>query len=390
MLFGIHKRNTKPAIPKIEEVINGLEDIYNFDKQCVQDVKAFYSMQDEELAQGPQGDVSKVVIKDEKRLLMGLKSLYQVFADSCPHLIEKFDVRSILTLCVENVFSEIRSGGLDMPLQLDFDRKFPRAVKERLKRQCQCSFNYFTHVDTYYPKITSLVPFNTLPKPPKVKTVHLSKEKIETMKCWRAEHGQSVPQKTVRNLSTKDNPGTLPVNLYQRKKIALKPIDLDNFHQATERHPKGNQANVQSLALYEAQNVVCMKAERLKMCRLLEGIMLSECGTRSPKKVKANNFKRDPFNSNTFYKLGGATIDTGDVICLVENVTYSRDESSLTIEEETYYSLLAHVLDQKDLASKDELRYEENEPHVQKKIRRSLRKRKRTFQDCLAYDEDSE
>ena len=65
---------------------------------------------------------------------MGLKNLHQAFTDICPSLIEKFDVRSILTLFVENVSSEIRSGGLDMPLQQDFDRQFPKAVRERLKR----------------------------------------------------------------------------------------------------------------------------------------------------------------------------------------------------------------------------------------------------------------
>ena len=32
------------------------------------------------------------------------------------------------------------------------------------------------------------------------------------MRYWRAKHGQSVPQKTVRDLSTKYNPGTLPLH----------------------------------------------------------------------------------------------------------------------------------------------------------------------------------
>ena len=32
------------------------------------------------------------------------------------------------------------------------------------------------------------------------------------MRKWREEFGQSVCQVTVRNKSTKDNPGTLPIN----------------------------------------------------------------------------------------------------------------------------------------------------------------------------------
>eukprot|EP00794_Sanderia_malayensis_P021267 gene21267-23341_t len=320
---------------------------------------------------------------------MGLKNLHLAFADICPSLIEKFDARAILTLCVEYVFSEIRSGGLDMPLQLDFDRKFPKAVREGLKRQCQCSFNYFTYVDTYYPKITSLVPFKSLPKPPKFKTVHLSKEKIEAMRNWRAEHGQSVPQKTVRNLSTKDNPGTLPVNLYQGKKTILKSIDLHKLHKACNGNQKEKQSTVQLSALYEAQNVVCMKAKRLKLCKLLDSVTLSNGDIRSPKKAKGIHFKRDPFTSNTFYKGDELVVSTEDIICRVEEISYSKDQLEFTIEEEAYYNLLAHILEYRDQASTDEILEDEEEAQMQK-TRRSSRKSKRTFQDFVQYDNESE
>ncbi len=58
--------------------------------------------------EAPQGTVSTAVIKDEERIIIGLKNLHLSFADICPRLIEEFDVKSILTLCVENAFSEIR------------------------------------------------------------------------------------------------------------------------------------------------------------------------------------------------------------------------------------------------------------------------------------------
>jgi len=47
-------------------------------------------------------------------------------------------------LVVENTFSEMRSGATDMPIQLEFDYRFSRAIKERLKRQCFTLFAYFT------------------------------------------------------------------------------------------------------------------------------------------------------------------------------------------------------------------------------------------------------
>ena len=46
-----------------------------------------------------------------------LRNLRKVFEDLCPRLLEAFDIRSILTLCVETVFSEMGSGAKDMPLQ---------------------------------------------------------------------------------------------------------------------------------------------------------------------------------------------------------------------------------------------------------------------------------
>ena len=52
----------------------------------------------------------------------------RAFEDLCPKLLEAFDIRSILTLCVENAFSEMHSGTTDRPIQLEFHRRFPRAV----------------------------------------------------------------------------------------------------------------------------------------------------------------------------------------------------------------------------------------------------------------------
>ena len=46
------------------------------------------------------------------------------------------------------------------------------------------------------------------------------------MRDWRIKHGQSVAQKTVRNRSTKDNPGTLPMNLYLTEHPTSQPFDF--------------------------------------------------------------------------------------------------------------------------------------------------------------------
>lgn len=183
--------------------------VYDFDVKCVTDVK---EKTNASLTQCPQGTVSSVVLSDESRMLDSLCGMKNLIERINPNLLESFCMRSILTLCVENMFSEMRSGSTDMPLQLQFDTQFTRAIKEQLKRQCNTKFNYFTSSDSYYPQVTTSVNYSDLRRTMPPKSNSLSKEQELEMRAWRADYGQSVPQKTVRNMTTKDNPGTLPMS----------------------------------------------------------------------------------------------------------------------------------------------------------------------------------
>ena len=43
------------------------------------------------------------------------------------------------------------------------------------------------------------------------------------------KYGESVPQKTARNMSTKDNPCALPMNLYAQVQPTITPLDLSKI-----------------------------------------------------------------------------------------------------------------------------------------------------------------
>ena len=73
--------------------------------------------------------------------LYRLRNVRQDFEDLHPRLPEKFDVRSILNLSAKNVFSEVRSG-TTVPFQLLFDRRFSRALRERVPQKT--AHNLFT------------------------------------------------------------------------------------------------------------------------------------------------------------------------------------------------------------------------------------------------------
>ena len=76
------------------------------------------------------------------------------------------------------------------------------------------NFCYYTNAKSHYPRVKSDLRYAELPKMSPPSSAQLTKSQLQQMRDWRIKHGQSVAQKTVRNTSTKDNPGTLPMNLH--------------------------------------------------------------------------------------------------------------------------------------------------------------------------------
>ena len=64
-------------------------------------------------------------------------------------------MKSLLTMICENFLSETRAGSNDMPLQLQFDFRFRRALKEHLKQMCRTKFCYYTNAKSHYPRVKS-------------------------------------------------------------------------------------------------------------------------------------------------------------------------------------------------------------------------------------------
>jgi len=143
----------------LETAIERLEQVYSFDKKCVDAVMSLIGTT--AVAQDPHGTtVSSVVIEDETRILKSLHDIKDLPNHFNPSLTTKFSIKSLLMLVVENTFSEMRSGATDMPLQLEFNYSFSRATKEWLKRQCFTPFVYFAAPNSRFspPHITMIYP----------------------------------------------------------------------------------------------------------------------------------------------------------------------------------------------------------------------------------------
>ena len=46
----------------------GLQEVYEFEKVCVNNVRRYYGLNDEASTQGPHGTASTVIVKDEERI----------------------------------------------------------------------------------------------------------------------------------------------------------------------------------------------------------------------------------------------------------------------------------------------------------------------------------
>ena len=87
-------------------------------------------------------------------------------------------------------------------------------------------FCYHTNVKSHYPRVKSDLRYSELSKMSPPSSAQLTKSQVQQIRDCRIKHGQSVAQKTVRNMSTKDNPGTLPINLYLTEQPTSQPFDF--------------------------------------------------------------------------------------------------------------------------------------------------------------------
>ena len=76
------------------------------------------------------------------------------------------------------------------------------------------------------------------------------------------KYGQSVPQKTARNTSTKDNPCTLPINLYAQVQPTITPLDFSKIAEDRQDGARttGHYDNSHEL-LYTSKDVVFLASD---------------------------------------------------------------------------------------------------------------------------------
>ena len=168
-----------------------------------------------------------------------------------------------------------------------------------MKQLCKTQFCYYTNAKSHYPRVKSDLRYSELPKISPPSSAQLTKPQVQEMRDWRIKHGQSVPQKTVRNMSTKDNRGTLPINLYLTEQPTSQPFDFGKIGEvqgetvvtAREREGKEGSSELVPDIVYLASDA---SSGKMKLYVLQQDV------TTATKKARAMCFDADVFNPLTF------------------------------------------------------------------------------------------
>lgn len=328
--------------------------------------------------------------------LQGVARLKKTVLQINPNFMQYTRVHSLLTLFVENFFSSMRAGNTTTPTMLDFCLRFPRCVNEQLKRVTANSYNYFTNPKASYylePKLGDIsINFTDLAKLPKPAASSLAKKQKTKLRNWAMQHGKAVRQNTTRNFSTKDKPGTLPINLYEQ---APPVSELVNFGSLLEDDPPANHDNPfqRNVSIFRQTYVAISKkyiptsipSSSLCIAKLLDDVIDGDERNRC---VKALFYKQDFLDPLSFIIASEElSVSTEGIIGIVNNIT-AVDDDTVDINEDDYYILLTMINGSCDNISPEEYESlqesaihadseDEQQPHSTEANGRPKRKRNR-------------
>jgi len=154
-----------------------------------------------------------------------------------------------------------------MPTVLEFAYLFVPTIRESLKQLTDTGFVYYTSPHSYYeaPESTKM-PFRDLPSISCPASVEMSKENQKMMRDWRDNFGKPVRQLTVRNQSTKDNVGTLPLYAHTTPDPLPRPLDFSATNEITATHTEVTEMQRVSggACLFEASRAVVVKRDHIR------------------------------------------------------------------------------------------------------------------------------
>ena len=394
--FGVHNEECERF--NLQSGILQIKSVKDFLHKCTDDARHFGLFSGQPC--GPQGTMSSQTMSDVDRLIYGLESLQTILSEVNEEYTANVNLHSLLTILVENLFAEMRGGATETPQVLDFARRFSSATREMMKRLTSCSFNYYTSRNSYYSRPRCVTDFGTLPPMPKPATTHkLSSTAIEEMRKWRKQYGQSVRQQTVRNMSTKDKAGTLPINVYEEEPRKSDQVTMFDFFQLEKENHEistNNSGSVNASVLGEKGDYAAVRrgyaprelhnaSSPFFLVKLQERIFKDG----PVKRYNCSWFSEDliPFHFSDSGNEGSGVISEGILQYKIQ--CEEVEEGIVRVDEDLYERTLLLALDEGDTTTateRDLLVEEENKrPSNDPPSRRSQRERRQTVDNDFFY-----
>ena len=261
-MFGVHLRGVQAESHTIEDAISSLSELSLVVDLWVDEVQE--KMGRKAATQGPQETISSKSKRSVEILRESLCSLRDFLKDVNPGFHSFFKLVATLTLVVENFFSQMRSRN-DMPTALEIAYLFAPTIRESLKQLTDTGFVYYTSPHSYYevPDEIKLL-FRELPSLSVPSSEEMAKEDQKLMRDWRDSFGKPVRQLTVRNQSTKDNVGTLPLFAYSTPDPPPRPLDFSitaDLASVASRNTDTHRESHNVAVLFEANSVLILKCD---------------------------------------------------------------------------------------------------------------------------------
>ena len=270
--------------------------------------------------QGLDGVCSPQTVRDLELAVSTLKHIVSSIQQISPDYAIKLDLASLTTLVVENLFAEMREGN-DMPLMLQFAHRLSSSLREHeMWLQLLHKFAGVLQQADWFSSVT--------------------KRQLDEMQRWREEFGQSVRQVTVRNKSTKDNPGTLPINCYAAKATDPRPVYFSSLSTTTTTTNVGEPAAHSSPLLFRKDEFVIIKPGFQPPGLPEAPFFLGKCANNvkgSERRITATISMQDQLIPFNFVNLQHrCQIEISGILRQVANIQVDNDTASM--EEDKYFS----------------------------------------------------
>ena len=222
--FNIHWKDEKglrKGISRIQKTVTYLES--QLEKASLRDHTTVESLQ------GPNGVPSFKTVSTLKELLKGLEKLKSNVKNINPSFLASMKTKSLTTMPNEHLHASMRER-YPMPTQLQFCQALVPVIEESVKRSTETNFRYFTSRNcALYETPSTSASFSLFPKMEKPDSKTMSRHNMHKMNRFIKEFGEPNSMLTVRQRSTKDNPGTLPISAYGAHRPQLSTICIGQF-----------------------------------------------------------------------------------------------------------------------------------------------------------------